>query len=249
MRVFAYRLTKYDPRKRNTDGYFIGEEWTSVSDIGRTLGGQTLSLSEYLECENAYVESVRVLLAAADISSMRVTDLSQGLPEHQFRLDDAVSESCRQVKDQQAVSGSSLEGIVRGCLREYMWCRLSGDGGSYLHFGYDYYMYVACRMQRTRSSCQPACSWRSSNRRICRSTISQVINGHRLDMTAPPTSPPLSTRSGTPSLSANLRSRAPTTASYDWQATRRETTKTSGITGRVSWNRALGPAGVLPPGG
>jgi hypothetical protein len=82
------------------------------------------------------------LLSANDIGSMRVTDLGLGPLEQQIRLDDAVIESCSQVKDNQVVSGTQLENVIRACLREYMWCRLVGPDDSYLHFGYDYYMYV-----------------------------------------------------------------------------------------------------------
>ena len=40
------------------------------------------------------------------------------------------------------VAEKDLEVVVRGCLREYIWCRLTGPHSSYVHFGYDYYMYT-----------------------------------------------------------------------------------------------------------
>ena len=61
--MFAYRLSKYDPSKRSSDGHFTANEWTSVSDIGRTFDGGTVSLSDYMEAEDAYVDAVRTMLS------------------------------------------------------------------------------------------------------------------------------------------------------------------------------------------
>lgn len=35
-----------------------------------------------------------------------------------------------------------LQEIIPGILREEYWCRLQGDYGSFVHFSWDYYMYV-----------------------------------------------------------------------------------------------------------
>lgn len=35
-----------------------------------------------------------------------------------------------------------LEYVVRLALREVIWCRLLGANGFYVHFGYDYYVYL-----------------------------------------------------------------------------------------------------------
>ena len=40
------------------------------------------------------------------------------------------------------MSGQDLDWTIRLALREAIWCRLEGVDGFYVHFGYDYYMYV-----------------------------------------------------------------------------------------------------------
>jgi hypothetical protein len=40
------------------------------------------------------------------------------------------------------ISGDSLYEALKGLLREEFWCRLEGEHGSYVHFGWDYYMYI-----------------------------------------------------------------------------------------------------------
>jgi hypothetical protein len=157
--VFPYRLTKYDPEKRDANGHFTAEEWTSVSDIGRTLGGQMLSVAGYLVTENAYVTSVRTLLSASDITSMLLTDVERRALEPHPLLQDAVFESSRQVTDHQILAGVELENIVRACLREYLWCRLNGPDGAYLHFGYDYYVYVGLPKSASELVLPPHMFW------------------------------------------------------------------------------------------
>lgn len=140
--MFGYRVTKYDPSKRDRDGKFLGEDWTSISDIGRTIGGTIFSKSDYLRSEDAYVETVKALLSAANISSMRVTDLEIRASGQVMHINDDVLNSCQRLQNNKIVSGNDFENVVRGCLREYIWCRMSGQYESYVHFGYDYYMYV-----------------------------------------------------------------------------------------------------------
>jgi hypothetical protein len=40
------------------------------------------------------------------------------------------------------VSAEQLDRVIRLALREAIWCRLEGASGFYVHFGYDYYMYI-----------------------------------------------------------------------------------------------------------
>ena len=51
------------------------------------------------------------------------------------------------------VHDTDIDAIVRMCLRESIWCKLQGDIGAYVHFGYDYYMYIGC------SDCDSSLTW------------------------------------------------------------------------------------------
>jgi hypothetical protein len=136
----GYRVSKYDPRLRGPDGAYLVEDWTSASDIGKTV-----SESEYRRVETNYTFAVRRFLQACGLDSLRVVDLEShpaaldGLPpgiaaETRNHLGFAGSDC--------AASGEALDWIVRLTLREAIWCRLNGEGGFYVHFGYDYYMYI-----------------------------------------------------------------------------------------------------------
>lgn len=122
-----YRVTKYNPKYRDGDGVYIHDEWTSYSDIGKTV-----PKSEYERIENAYIESARLFLKEQGISQITVEYLenSQNYIEPDLPL----------------VTGTilnldELKKVLKGILRERYWAKLSTKN-SFLHFGYDYYMYI-----------------------------------------------------------------------------------------------------------
>ena len=52
----CFRITKYDPSRRQGGGQSF-DEWTSISDIGRSYVGTKLTKEEYLRVEDAYVRT------------------------------------------------------------------------------------------------------------------------------------------------------------------------------------------------
>jgi hypothetical protein len=37
--MFEYRVTKYDPSNRDTEGRYLAEEWTIYARVGHEIGG------------------------------------------------------------------------------------------------------------------------------------------------------------------------------------------------------------------
>jgi len=142
----AFRITKYNPQNRNAAGHYLDKkEWTGVSEVGKLCGGRRLTVSEYLFTENAYVSAVNELLMLAKIDTLRVVEsenykncfdyLPQELVASSREYKHLIQEGC-------LLHGQSIEVGVRSTLRGLLWCKLIGDHGFYVHFGYDYYMYV-----------------------------------------------------------------------------------------------------------
>ncbi len=138
------RVTHYDPRLRGEIGEFLGDSWTSISHIGRVFEGTALTPESYLAAEDAHVEAVESLMRAAGVWLLRVGDIEFHDYENHGIGDESglkrVHEEVQNGRD--ALSGLDLGRFVRLCLRECAWCLLSGAGGFYVHFGYDYYVYI-----------------------------------------------------------------------------------------------------------
>jgi hypothetical protein len=136
----SYRVTKYNPEFRDERGAFLWDEWISVSDIGRAFDGVVLSAQEYLRIEDGYVLTLQRALEAAGIKSLVVRDLQLNPPSKRVApshipIDETLVNGA-------SIGGEALERLTRQALRGDLWCRLQGVGDSFVHFGYDYYMYV-----------------------------------------------------------------------------------------------------------
>jgi len=150
--MVGFRVTKYDPGLRRPDGTYSMDEWTSVSDVGRAYNGKIVSRSEYLRGETNYVQAVRCFIGDSGLQKLRVTDLQL----NEVRVESLPSEIAQETLahvgsavDEIDVCGDDLDWIVRLALREAIWCRLKGDQGFYVHFGYDYYMYIGSDEMKT----------------------------------------------------------------------------------------------------
>ena len=138
----CYRITKYDPTRRNASGAFTGDDWTSFSDIGRVFGGVVLRREDYLQVESAYIDTALAFLDEDRAPDLRVVALEVRGNGLSVPVDGA------------SVQKENLAEVCRSILREKFWCRLEGDG-RYLHFGWDFYMYVgvlsACAHARDKA--------------------------------------------------------------------------------------------------
>lgn len=126
--MLEYRVTKYNPLFRDSSGAYTRDEWTAVSDIGRSFEGVVLTRVEYQRVEDAYVAAAIEFLRETGVSSVAVMELeNQG---HTLDFDASTVLSLERAGE-----------VLRRVLREDFWCRLEAPKG-YVRVGWDYYMYV-----------------------------------------------------------------------------------------------------------
>ncbi|MGI8647440.1 MAG: hypothetical protein ACR2JX_04325 [Mycobacteriales bacterium] len=129
----GYRITKYNPSYFGAGGAYLKDEWTSISDIGKVFAGEILTLAEYQRVEDAYIAAVKIFLDTAGVYSLQVLSVEtrEDTPPR-WRLEEG-----------QHVSLQKTIEICREMLQEGpIWCRLENGENSYVHIGYDYYMYI-----------------------------------------------------------------------------------------------------------
>lgn len=127
-----YRVTKYNPSFRDANGAFLRDDWTSYSDIGRIFNGAPLSESEYLEVETAYLLSLEEFLHEAEIETLQLR-----------RLENNAGRALPQfVQPLALLNVPQCVEFARIALREIAWGTLVAPGRAYVHFGYDFYMYL-----------------------------------------------------------------------------------------------------------
>lgn len=124
-------------------GAYQKEEWSSFSDIGHTFGHKKLTYDEYLAIENKYIEAVVLFMDYLKIESLMLSNLEKKdkhLEKNAF-YDQKLATTYKKLKIGQHIKKQEISYIIRLTLRENIWCKLE-DELMYVHFGYDYYMYI-----------------------------------------------------------------------------------------------------------
>ena len=144
-RYSAVSITPYNPIYRGENGEYLKSDIFSVSDVGKSM-----KFNDYLKIENAYIESIKVIMLLTKCSSLSIRYLEkQSLPlcfseeEEQILNDTYFS-----LVDKQIITNENLEVIMRLILRNSVWCDLVNlSKRLYVRFGYDYYMYFNTKLK------------------------------------------------------------------------------------------------------
>lgn len=148
--MHEYRISKYDPSKRDPGGAYRGDDWTSVSDIGRRFDDGSLTANRYLAVERSYIGAIVEALRQARPTNLRVVEIEIHDDTH---VPLALRAASRRLLESipHRSGGVSVPDALRfakATLRELAWGKVESSDGFYVHFGYDYYMYIGDRRER-----------------------------------------------------------------------------------------------------
>lgn len=127
--MISIRVSKYDLKYRDENGFYQREEWISYHDIGREFLGEVLTEEQYLAVENNYLNVIRMLYEIYPSLVLHINGLEL------FDEDDD------RWHENDAITKEKVDKLARAVLREELWCELI-DENVEVHFGYDYYMYI-----------------------------------------------------------------------------------------------------------
>ncbi len=143
--MYNWRVTKYDPKNRNAQDNYLKNEWTSFSDIGKIFEDKQFTFEDYLKTENSYIKAITSFMECMNIHELKVVTLEKHNLVHK---NDLYSEDMAKVysslKNGQLLTKDMVEIVSRLILREFVWCKLESKN-MYVHFGYDYYMYIGSK--------------------------------------------------------------------------------------------------------
>jgi hypothetical protein len=147
--MYKYNISKYNPAFRDERGRYMKEDWTAISDVGKTFDGRTLTSEEYIETEGRYVRAIQIIFNFFNFGHLKVCDVRKSFGDDQFG--DLISR--RKVKytsDIMAIynmSGSiekleylDLDLFLRLLLREDIGAKIFYPGTFEIFVCYDYLM-------------------------------------------------------------------------------------------------------------
>lgn len=134
-----WRVTKYNPlhREDGADSPYTVDTWTQVEDLHEGK----VCVEEYKQVEDSYVNACMLFAKETGLKKIKVVDFindmtsSEVLIEHKLDLPDSRD-------DLEEVAIEELADLVRKNLRGVLYCKIEGENNFYIHFGYDFYMYI-----------------------------------------------------------------------------------------------------------
>ncbi|KEH85357.1 MULTISPECIES: hypothetical protein [Clostridium] len=145
--MYCWRITKYNPIYRSEDGNYLKKEWTSIFDVGKSFDGKKLSLKEYLLTEDLYIKAIIEFINFLRIPSLKACELEKY--EESIQTDKypeiytiQMIKIFKTIKNEDDISVNKIGDLVKLILREHLWCKLENKNKMFIHFGYDYYMYI-----------------------------------------------------------------------------------------------------------
>lgn len=142
--MYNYKISKYRKKNKNK----IINEWTSISDIGKVYNGTQFKYEEYIKKENSYIEVILMFIKLNNIKKLTIEELeiynNDKLIYDEYDLQ--IQNLIKNVKNKIEVKTSDIELFIRAILRERIWAKLYSGDELYIHFGYDYYMYIGSKV-------------------------------------------------------------------------------------------------------
>ena len=142
--MYKYRLAKYDPKLRDTNGKYLKKDWTSFDQIGKFFENKKFTLEIYEKYEQKYILVIMEFLNINKINKLVVTNLEKNFfQQHKNKVDNEnLKELYADVVEGQIVDIMNIKAILQSVLRGYIWFKfLTKDEKNFIHFGWDMYVY------------------------------------------------------------------------------------------------------------
>lgn len=141
------KISKYNPAFRNMNGEYTIDEWTSVSDVVKYDG---FDIDIYLETERKYWVVLHSILKSLSISELKLFevemyDLNKG---NESNIEKDSAKFCQEIDltNGMMVNLSEFEKLFEAAMREVVWFKACDENGTFVHFGYDFYLYCGSKL-------------------------------------------------------------------------------------------------------
>ena len=140
---FCWRITKYNPQYRDSNGIFLQNEWTSYSDIGETFNSTKLTYKEYTQVENLYINAIQSFMNCHNVTTLQVIELEKPKTiDPDIHDTNTMIDLFNSLKNNSWITQDNIENICKLVLRDKLWCKFINNEKMFVHFGWDFYMYI-----------------------------------------------------------------------------------------------------------
>ncbi|NNU33980.1 hypothetical protein HK413_07110 [Mucilaginibacter sp. S1162] len=138
------RISKYDPKYRDANGYYTKDEWTEYYQIDEFFTTEEIAYNEYLIVEDKYVTAITAFFKINDCIKIEISDKEFKLTND--KLSDGhntyLLNTFQNIQTKSIIEFDDLEPVIRLILRGFFWgklrCLIKDIS---VEFGYDFYIY------------------------------------------------------------------------------------------------------------
>lgn len=133
--MLSWRITKYDPKNRDERGSYLDDkEWTCFPEVGTKV-----SEEDYLKTESNYINAITTFMDEMGLNKVYLNALEVWSDEV---ANQNASGFLSNMWVGKGVTTQEINELAKLTLRNVIWCKLSYKNDFFVHFGYDYYMYI-----------------------------------------------------------------------------------------------------------
>ncbi|WP_416729348.1 hypothetical protein [Fictibacillus sp. JL2B1089] len=82
--MYKYRITKYNPVFRDNEGIYLENDWTGISDLGKSFNGKELTMEQYKETEENYISAIQLIMSYMKTPYLKIEDAIQSFSKDMF---------------------------------------------------------------------------------------------------------------------------------------------------------------------
>lgn len=137
--MYSWRITKYNPENRDEKGTYLNlEEWTCFSEVGTQV-----SEEEYLRIELNYINAITTIMKEMNLDIIQLSGLEIWSAEVSNKK---MTRFLAEIWVGKSITIQEVTELAKLTLRNEIWCKLSYEDKFFVHFGYDYYMYIGANV-------------------------------------------------------------------------------------------------------
>jgi len=147
--MIIYRITKYNPIYRDKDGAYLKDEWTAISDIGKSYGEIKLTCIQYLKVEGRYLKALELILSKIDLNLITINEIEKYFYKVNNSLvknlyDENMKILFNKLSDNYCfTTKEELMNAIKLILREHLWGKIVVKNSNFkIEFGNDLYVYL-----------------------------------------------------------------------------------------------------------
>lgn len=146
--MHKYEITKYNPNIRDDKRRYFKEDWTAISDIGKSFEGKLLTINSYKKIEDSYIKAIITIMEYLQIPFLSVDHVIRSFSYERFRdmrrdcelYSQDIMEMYNSIKDGDKLDLVKVDSFCRLLLREDIGSDVFYPRRMKVFIGYDYLM-------------------------------------------------------------------------------------------------------------